>query len=64
MACECEFDPYTSAEAEVLGEESLHYRRTCEFCGTSWLGLHCPHDGYQNPCDACDKRPTVIPDSD
>ena len=43
-------------------EELLHYKRTCEFCGHVWGGLHCPHDGWQNPCPNCNKRPTVKKD--
>ena len=41
-------------------EQSTHYQRTCMFCGYSWLGLHCVHDGYQNPCGNCDRKPLVI----
>lgn len=40
--------------------ESWHYRRTCVDCGHMWWGLHCPHDGAQNPCPACGKRPETI----
>jgi len=58
--CECEFDPYDNPEDAV--EESWHYKRTCEFCGTTWYGLHCPHDGYQNPCVGCGRVPTVVVD--
>ena len=59
--CECRFDNYDDPNVEG---ESWHYRRTCEFCGNRWWGLHCPHDGHQNPCPLCDKRPTVVPESD
>jgi len=45
---------------DMIGEESTHYQRTCVFCGYSWLGLHCVHDGYQNPCSNCDRKPPVI----
>jgi hypothetical protein len=38
-------------------EESWHYLRTCETCGGRWYGLHCPHDGHQNPCLYCGTRP-------
>jgi NAD-dependent SIR2 family protein deacetylase len=58
--CDCEFDPY----ADCVEEESWHFKRTCEFCGYSWYGLHCPHDGHQNPCPECGKRPTVVPEPD
>jgi hypothetical protein len=40
-----------------------HFRRTCEFCGFKWEGLHCPHDGYQNPCSKCKKYPTRLDES-
>lgn len=55
MKCECEFDPYDNSD-----EESWHYLRTCEYCDCQWYGLHCPHDGYQNPCPDCGKCPTVV----
>ncbi len=44
--CACEFAP-----GECL------YSRTCTHCGREWLGLHCVHDGYQNPCPGCEVRP-------
>ena len=50
--CDCEFTPYKSSD-----EESWHYLRYCGFCGHEWYGLHCPHDGYQNPCPNCGRRP-------
>ena len=40
--------------------ESWHYKRTCTHCGCVWAGLHCIHDGYQNPCGKCGKRPTPV----
>ena len=57
--CDCEFDDYLPDDDEY-GEASWHYLRTCEYCGEIWQGLHCIHDGYQNPCPKCGKRPTVI----
>jgi hypothetical protein len=57
--CDCEFDPYEDGEAD---EESWHFKRTCAYCGTVWWGLHCPHDGAQNPCPGCKKRPMTAPD--
>ena len=45
---------------EVLGENTTHYERTCWSCGYTWLGLHCPHDGYQNECGNCNRKPSVI----
>ena len=56
--CECEFDPYDDSD-----EESWHFRRTCLHCGEQWWGLHCPHDGYQNPCPDCGIRPDPVPES-
>ena len=50
--CTCEFDQYDDSD-----EESWHYKRTCAYCGNEWYGLHCKHDGYQNPCPQCKKRP-------
>lgn len=58
--CNCEFAPYPEGD----GKESYHYFRTCLFCGHEWYGLHCPHDGYQNPCSQCGKYPIVWPDVD
>ncbi len=59
--CDCEFDPYDEEYYFDKGDnESTHYLRTCEYCSNQWYGLHCLHDGYQNPCPKCDKRPTVI----
>lgn len=62
MNCDCEFDPKWAGPEENGGdgEESWHFTRTCAFCGTEWAGLHCPHDGYQNPCPACGLRPAVV----
>lgn len=56
MDCDCDFDPYDVGD-EDFGIESTHYRRTCEFCGNQWWGLHCPHETIQNPCTACGRRP-------
>ena len=53
--CECEFDPYEDSD-----EESVHYLRTCTFCGQQWFSLHCPHDRYQNPCLVCGKDPMPV----
>jgi len=44
-----------------LVEDYTHYYRTCFICGASWWGLHCPHDGYQNPCPSCNVLPTIAP---
>ena len=43
-----------------MSEDNWHFRRTCLFCGRQWRGLHCPHDGYQNPCPHCGKRPDAV----
>lgn len=56
--CKCEFDPYEQGE----DEDSVHYKRICEFCVGSWYGLHCPHDGAQNPCPYCERRPIAVPE--
>ena len=45
---------------EAIEELRTHYERICLFCGETWLGLHCPHDGYQNPCPNCGKMPETI----
>lgn len=59
--CECEFDPYPPNEDGTPDEEeSWHFRRTCAVCGNVWYGLHCPHDGYQNPCPECRVRPAPV----
>lgn len=44
-------------------EELWHYRRTCASCGHMWGGLHCIHDGFQNPCPRCNTRPIPVPDA-
>ncbi len=56
--CDCDFDPYP----DERDEESWHYLRTCEHCAHQWFGLHCVHDGYQNPCPKCGVRPTPVPE--
>lgn len=56
--CNCEFDP-DPAEPD---EPSWHFLRTCPSCGKTWWGLHCPHDGRQNPCMHCGVTPAPIPD--
>lgn len=63
MSCDCEFDPYPAGDPDH-GEESWHYRRTCASCWTSWYGLHCPHDGIQNPCPGCAVRPVPAHSAD
>lgn len=45
---------------EQKREGFWHYKRTCLFCGNQWAGLHCPHDGYQNPCPKCNEVPRVV----
>ncbi len=54
--CACEPD----ADPEEPGETKTHYLRICAACGTKWEGLHCPHDGFQNPCPGCGRRPIVL----
>lgn len=57
--CQCEFQPYDEPDPDG---ESWHYKRKCRHCGFIWWGLHCPHDGYQNPCPKCKKLPTPVPE--
>ena len=52
--------PKISDKIDDLIFGKWHYKRTCEFCGYIWGGLHCIHDGYQNPCPSCNKRPTTV----
>ena len=59
--CNCEFTPYPEDDSD-FGEESWHYLRKCLWCGNEWWGLHCPHDGAQNPCPSCHRYPIPIPD--
>jgi hypothetical protein len=59
--CNCEFAP-EMADPEDPGAPSYHYRRECARCGCVWAGLHCPHDGAQNPCPDCGVRPTPVPE--
>ncbi len=58
MVCDCEFtvDPEDP-------EDDWHFDRTCQSCGKQWRGLHCPHDGYQNPCPWCGVMPLSAPSS-
>jgi hypothetical protein len=56
VSCDCEFDPDPTDP-----DDDWHYRRTCQFCGRHWYGLHCPHDLIQNPCAHCGETPTVQP---
>lgn len=61
--CDCEFTPYDPADYEPGEEieESWHYLRECPTCGRRWWGLHCPHDGVQNPCPECGLYPATVP---
>jgi hypothetical protein len=58
--CECDADPNDPDEDGTEGNEPWHYLRSCGACGHQWYGLHCPHDGYQNPCPECGTRPTPV----
>lgn len=60
MICGCEFDPDPQDSDEDAHEKAWHYLRTCANCGGQWYGLHCPHDGYQNPCPHCGANPIPI----
>lgn len=42
-------------------EDYYRFRRTWTFCGKNWWAVHCPHDGIQNPCPSCEKRPITVP---
>lgn len=55
LICDCEFSPNPDSD-----EEPWHYLRRCQFCNHTWYGLHCPHDGHQNPCMGCDRVPEVV----
>jgi hypothetical protein len=54
--CGCEF----AVNPDDL-DDDWHFLRTCRHCGGEWFGLHCPHDGHQNPCAHCGIRPTPEP---
>lgn len=56
--CRCEFQPFDDGDPE----ESYHFKRKCRHCGHVWWGLHCPHDGSQNPCGQCGRIPTPVPE--
>lgn len=56
--CVCEFDPRWAE----CGDKSVNFTKVCRACGREWGGLHCEHDGYQNPCPDCGTRPDNIPD--
>ena len=58
MPCGCEF--VKKYEDDDSGEVPWHYKRVCKACGKWWYGLHCPHDGYQNPCPHCGARPRPV----
>lgn len=45
---------------EILDNHSTHYEKVCTNCGECWFGLHCPHDGYQNPCPKCKTTPKQV----
>lgn len=57
--CACEFT-HDPAEPD---EESFNYLRRFPLCKGVWWGLHCPHDGFQNPCPNCGTVPMSIPES-
>lgn len=45
---------------DEVDEPPWHFLRTCPMCGYQWGGLHCPHDGFQNPCPNCGEWPEVV----
>lgn len=55
IMCDCEFD-----FDDEDGCDSWHYLRICLACGYRWSGLHCPHDGMQQPCGQCGFRPVPV----
>ena len=55
--CECEFSPIPGDSEEGTPETAWHYFRTCSHCSEQWYGVHCPHDGIQNPCPKCGNVP-------
>lgn len=52
--------PQPSDNLNKAVEDFYHHQLVCQFCGETWWGLHCPHDGYQNPCPNCDVPPTPL----
>lgn len=52
LMCNCEF----TVDPDDI-EDDWHFDRVCKHCGRQWRGLHCPHDGYQNPCPECGIKP-------
>jgi hypothetical protein len=58
--CDCEFTPDPDDMED--GEKSWYYLRCCSSCRETWFGLHCRHDGVQNPCPHCGVRPEPEPD--
>ena len=63
-ACNCEFVAKYEDDDGDNCHEPWHYKRTCSSCGKWWYGLHCPHDGYQNPCPHCGTRPATVSEDD
>lgn len=59
--CDCVFTPDPEDEDENTPETAWHYLRRCAGCQYTWYGLHCPHDGFQNPCPQCKLRPATVP---
>ena len=41
-------------------EDDWHFDRACLRCGQHWRGLHCQHDGVQNPCPYCGVTPAPL----
>lgn len=57
--CDCRF----TDDGDDPPGECWHYDRKCRACGATWRGLHCPHDGTQNRCPGCGKRPVTVSDT-
>lgn len=56
--CDLEADPLTDDPWDL--DNPWHHLRVCLHCGGYWWGLHCPHDGRQNPCAHCGERPATL----
>jgi hypothetical protein len=57
--CDCQFDVDPESIDENTVDTTWHFKRICPSCATTWFGLHCPHDGVQNPCPACNRKPDI-----
>lgn len=60
--CACEFDEAFCPDNDP-DFESWHFKRTCLYCEDEWCGVHCVHDGRQNSCPGCGRRPVPVRDT-